>query len=281
MRLAAISRERVNDTNRTLVRGATPGLSEMGFLRRWLYLANFRSESAPLVFVAASIAAALAGLGAALSIQVLGITAFLTRGVDAIPGGVGQIFLPLAILFPWVVGVLLSVIPLVVVRAARRRRVQLVDQDLPLALELLATLSEAGIGFDSALSRILTTRLAHRPLAHELQTFQADLLAGRPRVHALRRLSQRLQISAVSVFVSALVQADQIGMGIAGVLRRQADDMRGRRREQANAFAAALPVKRMFPLVVCFLPGIFIWTLGPFFVQLFKIADSFIQIRNF
>jgi tight adherence protein C len=70
-------------------------------------------------------------------------------------------------------------------------------------------------------------------------------------------------------------------MGIAGVLRRQADDMRGRRREQANAFAAALPVKRMFPLVVCFLPGIFIWTLGPFFVQLFKIADSFIQIRSF
>ncbi len=80
--------------------------------------------------------------------------------------------------------------------------------------------------------------------------------------------------------MSALAQAEQVGMCISGVLRRQADDMRSRRREKANAFAAALPVKRMLPLVVCFLPGLFVWTLGPFFLQLFKIADTFIQTRG-
>ena len=83
------------------------------------------------------------------------------------------------------------------------------------------------------------------------------------------------------MLVSALVQAEQLGSGIAQTLRRQADDLRDRRRERANAFAMALPIKRMFPLVVCFLPGIFVWTLGPFFVQLFQIADTFLKVRNF
>jgi tight adherence protein C len=67
-----------------------------------------------------------------------------------------------------------------------------------------------------------------------------------------------------------LVQAEQLGKGIARCLRQQADDLRSRRRERALAFANALPVKRLFPLVICFLPGLFVWTLGPAFVQLFK-----------
>ena len=111
--------------------------------------------------------------------------------------------------------------------------------------------------------------------------FQADLLAGRARVESLRRLSRRLEIPSISIFVSALVQAEQLGMGIARVLRQQADDVRARRRERAIAFANALPVKRVIPLVICFLPGLFVWTLGPAFVQLFQMADAFIQMRNF
>ena len=78
-----------------------------------------------------------------------------------------------------------------------------------------------------------------------------------------------------------MVQAEQLGMGIARVLRQQAEDVRNRRRERAIAFANSLPVKRVIPLVICFLPGLFVWTLGPAFVQLFKIADSFIQVQNF
>ena len=84
----------------------------------------------------------------------------------------------------------------------------------------------------------------------------------------------------MTILVSALVQAEQLGTGIAQALRRQADDLRDRRRERANAFAMALPVKRMFPLVVCFMPGIFVWTLGPALTQLFQIADTFMQTRR-
>ena len=130
------------------------------------------------------------------------------------------------------------------------------------------------MGFDSALIRILKTRLAGRPLAEELQVYQADLLAGRPRIESLRRMSSRIRIGSISILVSALAQAEQMGMGIAKVLRTQADDIRARRRERAIAFANSLPVKRLFPLVICFLPGIFVWTLGPAFVQLFQLTEN-------
>ncbi len=282
IRVATVVRERLyDDATETIQANRDNAVTEMRFLRRWLYLAGFRSENAPNVFVIATLVAIVCGAASATIVYVSDMRTMIVAGVETIPGGVGQLILPLALLMPWLLGIMLGAIPWLYVRSARRNRVQLVEQDLPLALELLATLSEAGLGFDAALSRIMTTRLSDRPLADELQTFQADLLAGRARVESLRRFSQRLNISTVSIFVSALAQAEQIGMGISGVLRRQADDMRGRRRERANTFAASLPVKRMLPLVVCFLPGLFVWTLGPFFVQLFKIADTFLQVRSF
>ena len=48
-----------------------------------------------------------------------------------------------------------------------------------------------------------------------------------------------------------------------------------------NMFAMGLATKRMFPLVICFLPGLFVWTLGPVFIQLIQMADTFTQVRNF
>ncbi len=280
MRSSKVARGRLFDEEELTAPTRPGSVKEMSYLQRWLYLAGFRKEIAPLTFLVATMAASSLGVTAALVVNFSGLKESIAAGAESIPGGVGRMFLPLALLMPWSLGILLGMAPWMFVRSARRNRVVLLEQDLPLALELLATLSEAGLGFDAALSRILNTRLAGRPLAFEFQTFQADVLAGRARVESLRRFSQRIQLSTVSIFVSALAQAEQVGMGISGVLRRQADDMRSRRREKANAFAAALPVKRMLPLVVCFLPGLFVWTLGPFFLQLFKIADTFIQTRG-
>ena len=185
----------------------------------------------------------------------------------------GDLLVPIAYLAPWTVFLILVLLPWMVVRRSRRQRVEKVEQDLPISLELLATLSEAGLGFDAALSRVLDSVMEDRPLAREFRTYQSDLLAGRTRVEALRRLARRLEVSSVTILVSALVQAEQLGSGIAQALRRQADDLRDRRRERANAFAMALPVKRMFPLVVCFMPGIFVWTLGPSLTSLFQFAE--------
>jgi len=129
------------------------------------------------------------------------------------------------------------------------------------------------------LERVLDSVLEGRPLAREFRTYQSDLLAGRTRVESMRRVARRLDVSSVTILVSALVQAEQLGSGIAQALRRQADDLRDRRRERASAFAMALSVKRMFPLVVCFMPGIFVWTVGPAMTSLFKRADIFMRMR--
>ena len=253
----------------------------LGWLRRWLFLAGYREPEAPGIFLALTLAGFGFGLALLYLIHRSGLSADLSKSLAGLPKGIGEIFLPIVYLAPWLVVVVSALLPTLVVRSARRTRIEQVEQDLPISLELLSTLSEAGLGFDAALSRVLESVLQARPLEREFRSYQADLLAGRTRVEAMRRLARRIEVSSVTILVSALVQAEQLGTGIAGALRRQAEDLRDRRRERANAFAMTLPVKRMFPLVVCFMPGIFVWTLGPFFIQLFQLADTFIKVRNF
>ena len=76
--------------------------------------------------------------------------------------------------------------------------------------------------------------------SQEFRTFQAEVLAGRPRVECLRRIARRLDVTSVTIFISALVQAEQIGSGMAEVLRSQADDLRQRRRETGHGILDGL-----------------------------------------
>ena len=119
---------------------------------------------------------ALIGFGAATLMQISGLQKAMERTVILVPGGVGETFLPVEWVAPWLIAIILVCLPWVIVRKARRKRVELVEQDLPLAMELLATLSEAGLGLETALGRILKTRLAGRPLANELRFYQCEFV---------------------------------------------------------------------------------------------------------
>lgn len=76
-------------------------------------------------------------------------------------------------------------------------------------------------------------------------------------------LSNRLRTTEVRNFVTALVQADKMGLPIAGVLREQTASMRMARRQRAEAKAQQVTVKILFPLLFCIFPVIFIIVLGP------------------
>ncbi|MCI0682414.1 MAG: type II secretion system F family protein [Gemmataceae bacterium] len=245
-----------------------------GMLRRWLFRAGFTAPSAPLIFVLTTLLCAALGLAIALAAIISGLVQDGVTAVSLVPGGLSDILLPLVYLAPWFALAILAAIPTMIVRATRRRRVARVEQDLPITLELLATLSEAGLGFDAALERVLQSQPGERPLAQEFRNLQMEILAGRPRIQCLRRLSWRLDVMPLSIFVSALVQTEQVGAGVSDVLRRQAEDLRVRRRENALTVAASLPVKLLFPLVVCFLPGILVAALGPTFYQIFQFLDN-------
>jgi tight adherence protein C len=255
-------------------------VESVGLLDRWLGLAGYRSPSAPVIFLMAELLALGAGIFIVVGLSLSGVIRTGTTALGELPGGIGDIFLPILLASPWVLGVILLAIPWLAVRATRRERVTQIEQDLSLFLELLATLSEAGLAFDAALDRILSAQPTGRPLAEEFRIFQREVLAGVPRVRALRRVAARADVLSLTILISALVQAEQVGAGVADVLRRQADDLRSRRRERAISLANALPVKLMFPLVICFLPGLFVATLGPTFYQFFLFADSVIRTRG-
>jgi len=179
-----------------------------------------------------------------------------------VPGSAGDLLALVLVAGPWILLMVSGFVPTLVVRSARRLRVRAIEQDLPLALELFATMAEAGLGFDAALAKVVRAQGSNRPLASEFLNFQHDMMAGMSRTQALRQLGRRVDIPSLSTFTSALVQAEQVGASMAETLQHQANDLRQRRRENALLQAQALPVKLVFPLVVCFLPGIFATTLS-------------------
>ena len=244
-----------------------------GWLGRWLMLAGYRRPGAPAFFVLACAASLLAGVAVSQGFRRT-VMPDMIRVVVDIPGGVGEALAAILQAGPAIVLLILTVIPVLVVRAARRNRVRAVEQNLPLVLELLATLAEAGLSFDAALARIVRSERAMGPLSSEFVTFQRDLLAGVSRLQALRQLARRVDVTALTIFVSAVIQTEQVGASIAETLRHQANDLRDRRREHALMLAQALPVKLVFPLVSCFLPGVFLSTLGPVIYQMIQVADS-------
>lgn len=252
-------------------------LAHQGFLRRWLFLAGYRRISAPSVFLSLTAGFMLLGVLLAIVVTQTGLTSNAVAAASDVPGGIADLARPVLVGSPWILIFMFALVPWSIVNSRRKNRVRDIEQDMPVTLELLATMSESGLAFDSALDRVVGSSSTERPLFRELRSFQLETLGGIPRVQCFRRLARRIEVPAVSVFVSALVQAEQIGSGFTKVLRTQADDLRNRRREDANMLAQSLTVKLVFPLVLCFLPGIFVTTLGPAFLQFIKLQTSLSQ----
>ncbi|SEG05471.1 tight adherence protein C [Thermomonospora echinospora] len=144
--------------------------------------------------------------------------------------------------------------------AGLRRQAEL-HRALPDILDLLVVSVEAGLGFDAALTRVAQN--TDGPLADELARVLQEIRIGKSRQDALRAMGERVSVEEVRAFIAALVQAGELGMPIGQVLREQAREARIKRRQQAEEAAQKVPVKIIFPVVMCILPALLIVVVGP------------------
>ncbi len=136
-----------------------------------------------------------------------------------------------------------------------------IQQDLPDAMDMLTICVESGLGFDAALARV--ARNSGGPAAAEFSRALQEIQIGKSRAQALRSLSERTTVAELRAFTSAVVQAGELGIPIADVLREQSKEMRLRRRQRAEEKAQQVPVKILFPLIGCLFPALFIIVIGP------------------
>ena len=134
------------------------------------------------------------------------------------------------------------------------------------ALDMLTVCVEAGQGFDSALMQV--ARSVTGPVAGEFTRVLQEIQIGKPRGEAFSSLSRRTNVPEVKTFVTALVQADRMGLPIGSVLREQAQQMRLVRRQRAEEQAQKVPVKILFPLMLCIMPALFVVVIGPGAIRL-------------
>lgn len=132
---------------------------------------------------------------------------------------------------------------------------------LPDALDLLCISVEAGLAFDLALQRV--AQKWDNELSREFQRVLQDIRLGRTRREALRDLVTRTGVEDVQTFVSAVIQADQLGVPMSKILRIQSDQLRIRRRQRAEEAAQKAPVKMLIPMVFLIFPALFVVILGP------------------
>ncbi|MBN1977289.1 MAG: type II secretion system F family protein [Anaerolineae bacterium] len=152
-------------------------------------------------------------------------------------------------------------LPTLFLRSKISRRQKSIVRSLPDALDLLTICVEAGLGFDAAMAKV--AEKWEDELSMAFTRVIQEIQLGKLRREALRDMADRMEVPDMSTFVAAIIQADQLGVSIARVLRIQSDQMRVRRRQRAEEQARAATLKILPPVVFLIFPAILVVLLGP------------------
>jgi tight adherence protein C len=148
-------------------------------------------------------------------------------------------------------------------------RQQEIRRTLPDIMDTLVVTVEAGLGFEAGLAQVVTN--GRGPLVGEFARVLHEMQIGRPRVEALREMAARTEVAELKAFAAAVVQATTLGIPMAKVLRQQSEEMRVRRRQRAEELAQKVPVKILFPMILCLLPALFVVVIGPGIIKLLDV----------
>lgn len=142
------------------------------------------------------------------------------------------------------------------------------DQTLPDAIDILNLCVESGLTFQASMAQVAT--ILEGPIADEFSRVLRQMQLGQSLIASLQDLAARNNNDDLNRFVSVIIQADKLGIPISAVLQEQAREMRSKRRDRAREQAQKVPVKILMPVMLCFLPGIFIVILGPAVVSIVR-----------
>lgn len=149
-----------------------------------------------------------------------------------------------------------------------KARQKIIVLQLPDVLDLITISVRAGLGFDAALGKVVEKMKG--PLPDEFRRALAEVRMGKARRDALRDIVPRTEVQALTNFISAVIQAEQLGVSISKVLQVQSEQMRIDRRQRAEEMAQRAPIKMLFPLIGCIFPTLFIVILGPAIILLIR-----------
>lgn len=153
------------------------------------------------------------------------------------------------------------------------RRKQAILWELPEVLDLLVVCVEAGMGLEQGITRVTHEMSLSCPVLHsEFKQMSLELLAGKGRTEALRRLAIRVDVADLDSLVTMLVQANTFGTSVSQTLRVFSDSLREKRFQRAEEMAGKLPVKLLIPLILFIFPMLLIIIMGPAIIQ---IAEMF------
>jgi tight adherence protein C len=172
------------------------------------------------------------------------------------------------ILFTLFAGAAGFVLPALWLRSKVRTRQDEILKALPDALDLMTICVEAGLGFDAAMTKV--SEKWNNALSAAFARVVTEIQLGKLRREALRTMADRMDVADVTTFVASIIQADQLGVSIAKVLRIQSDQMRVRRRQRAEEKAQQAPIRMLIPLTFLIFPTIFLVLLGPAVIQVFS-----------
>lgn len=181
--------------------------------------------------------------------------------------------------FVLIVGIAAAIgimMPTAIVDRLTQQRQDTVRKGIPDTLDLLVVCLEAGVALDAAVQRVARElSLVHKILSDELVGMSRRIAAGVPREQAMQALYSRTGVDELRSLASHMIQSEKWGTSIVTVLRVYGDQLRRKRRMEAEKRAATASTRMLFPLMIFIFPTIFVVLLGP---AVMRISDMFGQI---
>ncbi len=240
---------------------ATGDLERLSRVQESLLQAGIRHPQAPAIFFGCRVLAALL-----LPIPVL-LSAIIR----------GQLS-PKLLLLAFFLAVLGFFLPNLWLDFRVKGRQNRIDKALPDILDLLVICIESGLALQAALNKVAEEiRYTYRDFYDELQIVCAEIRGGIPWDESFDNLGKRTGVQSVKSLVGMMIQTERLGVSIGQALRHHGDFTRTQRILRVEEKAAKLPVKILFPLVLCILPVMFLVLLGPTFVVFVERWSKFMK----